>query len=181
MTVNLRRIAPTAVAARLAAGLRDRLPAEPRPGRASAAGQAVRRRGLRALEQLVVLRPSRARLQRPVPARGLAADAAGGRSDRRGRHGGGVRVAGLAALSASRPGSARCGSGRRPPSISTRAGWPSRSDCCRRSPPRWALQRRRPCPRRRAGRADGAGQPGGRVVRRPHGGRVRDRAADRRA
>ncbi len=45
----------------------------------------------------------------------------------------------------------------------------------------WALQRRRPGPGRRAGRADGVGQPGRCVVRGARGGRVRDRAADRRA
>ncbi len=40
--------------------VRDRLPAEPRPGRASAPGEAVLRRGVRAVEQLVVRRPPHA-------------------------------------------------------------------------------------------------------------------------
>ena len=54
-----------------------------------AAGEAVRRRGLRAVEQLVVRRPPRARLQRPVPAAGLAAHpAARRRAGVRGHRGG---------------------------------------------------------------------------------------------
>ena len=59
---------PDVVAALFAIAYVIVVAAEPRPGGAPAAGQAVLRRGLRAVEQLVVRGPPRPRLQRAVPA-----------------------------------------------------------------------------------------------------------------
>ena len=66
--------------------LRDHLAAQPGSRRPPVPRPAVPRRGLRGLEQLVVLGPSHRRLQRAVPGRVGGAHAAARRRDRRHRH-----------------------------------------------------------------------------------------------
>ena len=71
---------PTLTAAVIAAAYVIISPPQPGPGRAPAARQAVLRRGLRAVEQLVVRGPQRPGLQRAVPTARGAADAAARRA-----------------------------------------------------------------------------------------------------
>ena len=102
------RAAPTLIAGRARGRLRDRLAAEPRPRRAPAAREAVPRRGVRAVEQLVVRRPPH------VPATASCSRRSrrcSHRSSRpalaRDRHGGAVRAARPPTTSARTRGSAR--------------------------------------------------------------------------
>ncbi len=166
-----RRLAPAAIAAVL--GLVYVLVSPPSLDLAAHISRlAVHQGPVRDLEQLLVLRPPRRRLQPPVPRGRGGSDAPARGGDRRDGHGGAVRVAGTPAL---RP----RGVARRGPVRRRNGDGPVHREACvcvRRTAGDGRSRRIRsgaPGTRMRVRSPDGALQPGRRRVRRPRRSGVR--------